>query len=543
MFSSPIGIQAINRGYVGQVSGRQAPQGVDVRVQALGKRLGSSACRNQPRVERSRSFSPLRFLWWASLLLGARAQQTTPFPASMNLSSLSGTDGFVLNVEQANVNSGGSVASAGDVNGDGIADLVIGAPDIAGKSYVVFGRAGLGASGSLALSSLNGTNGFVLNGEARDGSGNSVASAGDVNDDGIADLAIGAFLAAPDGKPQAGKSYVVFGRAGLGSGGSLSFSSLNEMCGFVLNGQAGDESGSSVASAGDVNGDGIVDLVIGARYAPSNTIAGNSYAVCYAVFGRNMPISTEPGNESVCASPIFSSTRMKPSLQTPITSSPSVSKSSAINVPLIAGIAGGAGGLTLSIIAGVVAFLRKRSKTKNKNLEGKIPLPKSAHKNEKDGIATPVGQLYAGFGQVNQASYNSARFNPQEGHYEDPNKWAKELQNNPPRANYVGVNDLDVPPRGKSAAKAPAKIHLAGYEHIPMEGHYSDPNEWANRLQNNPPQPNYVNVNSLESAHRTQRFRGNTACPPRALRPSSCPAERRDGSASERSTAGSLQLQ
>ena len=60
------------------------------------------------------------------------------------------------------------------------------------------------------------------------------------------------------------------------------------------------------------------------------------------------------------------------------------------------------------------------------------------------------------------------------------------------------MNDLDVPPGGKSAAKAPAKIHLAGYEHIPMEGHYSDPNEWANRLQNNPPQPNYVNVNSLE---------------------------------------------
>ena len=55
------------------------------------------------------------------------------------------------------------------MNGDGIADLVIGAPDAnsyAGKSYVVFGRAGLGSNGSLELSSLNGTNGFVLNGEA-----------------------------------------------------------------------------------------------------------------------------------------------------------------------------------------------------------------------------------------------------------------------------------------------------------------------------------------------------------------------------------------
>ena len=128
-----------------------------------------------PGVESSRSFSPLRFLWWASLLVGARAQQTTPFPAAMNLSSLAGMDGFVLNGEAVNDSSGYSVASAGDVNGDGIADLVIGACNgqiLAGKSYVVFGRAGLGSTGSLALSSLNGTNGFVLNGEtAGDASG------------------------------------------------------------------------------------------------------------------------------------------------------------------------------------------------------------------------------------------------------------------------------------------------------------------------------------------------------------------------------------
>ena len=123
------------------------------------------------------------------------------------------------------------------MNGDGIADLVIGAwgaNPYAGKSYVVFGRAGLGSSGSLALSSLNGTSGFVLNGEQPDDySGYSVASAGDVNGDGIADLVIGAhwYLA--------GKSYVVFGRAGLGSGGSLAFSSLNGTNGFVLNGELG----------------------------------------------------------------------------------------------------------------------------------------------------------------------------------------------------------------------------------------------------------------------------------------------------------------
>ena len=57
---------------------------------------------------------------------------------------------------------------------------------------MVFGGAGLGSNGSFELSSLNGTNGFVLNGQANDHSGFSVASAGDVNGDGIADLVIGA---------------------------------------------------------------------------------------------------------------------------------------------------------------------------------------------------------------------------------------------------------------------------------------------------------------------------------------------------------------
>ena len=172
------------------------------------------------------------------------------------------------------------------MNGDGIADFVIGAPTAspggkasAGKSYVIFGRPGLGSGGSLALSSLNGTNGFVLNGEAAgDESGHSVANAGDVNGDGIADLVIGARFASPGNKTGAGKSYVVFGSAGIGSAGSLALSNLNGTNGFVLNGEAlGDRSGISVGSAGDVNGDGIVDLVIGATEANSLPGRATSY--------------------------------------------------------------------------------------------------------------------------------------------------------------------------------------------------------------------------------------------------------------------------
>ncbi|WP_036536232.1 integrin alpha, partial [Neosynechococcus sphagnicola] len=118
----------------------------------------------------------------------------------LNLSSLNGSNGFRINGINASDSSGGSVSSAGDVNGDGIDDLLIGADradpngiDGSGQSYVVFGSTS-GFSSTLSLSSLNGSNGFALNGiAAYDLSGYSVGSAGDVNGDGIDDLMIGAW--------------------------------------------------------------------------------------------------------------------------------------------------------------------------------------------------------------------------------------------------------------------------------------------------------------------------------------------------------------
>jgi microcompartment protein CcmK/EutM len=177
------------------------------------------------------------------------------------------------------------VSSAGDVNGDGFDDLIIGAffadpngDNYAGESFVVFGGVGVGASGTIELSSLNGANGFVLNGiDQGDQSGRSVSSAGDVNGDGFDDLIIGATGAAPNGNKQAGESYVVFGGVGVGASGTIELSSLNGTNGFVLNGiDVRDFSGQSVSSAGDVNGDGVDDLIIGARDQS------------YVVFGRNL---------------------------------------------------------------------------------------------------------------------------------------------------------------------------------------------------------------------------------------------------------------
>ena len=144
--------------------------------------------------------------------------QSTPFAATLALSSLNGVNGFRLDGEAVGDRSGRSVSAAGDINGDGIDDLIVGAyaavPNgiqYSGSSYVVFGQSTPFAA-TLALSSLNGSNGFRLDGEAvSDLSGRSVSGAGDINGDGIDDLIVGAFFADPNGN-NSGSSYVVFGR-------------------------------------------------------------------------------------------------------------------------------------------------------------------------------------------------------------------------------------------------------------------------------------------------------------------------------------------
>jgi hypothetical protein len=150
-------------------------------------------------------------------------------------------------------NFGISVASAGDVNGDGFADLVVGAPgaspggrSLAGTASVFHGSATGVAAAPARL--LEGT-------AAGDYFGRSVASAGDVNGDGFADLVVGAYGADPGGRSLAGTASVFHGSA---TGVAAAPARLLEGA------AAGDAFGSSVASAGDVNGDGFADLVVGA---------------------------------------------------------------------------------------------------------------------------------------------------------------------------------------------------------------------------------------------------------------------------------------
>ncbi|MCA4919312.1 MAG: FG-GAP repeat protein, partial [Roseomonas sp.] len=210
-----------------------------------------------------------------------------------------GTGGFVIHGQDASDFSGFSVASAGDINGDGFADLIIGAywgdaagnaKGNAGDSYVVFGKAsGWGATIDLA-NIASGTGGFIIHGQdGGDFSGNPVASAGDVNGDGFADLIIGARYgdAAGNGKNYAGDSYVVFGKAS-GWGAAIDLTTIAAGTGgFVIHGQDGlDFSGFSVASAGDINGDGFADLIIGASGGDAAGNARSDAGDSYVVFGK-----------------------------------------------------------------------------------------------------------------------------------------------------------------------------------------------------------------------------------------------------------------
>lgn len=206
---------------------------------------------------------------------------------AVNLSAIAaGSGGFVINGQADSDQSGFSVASAGDVNGDGLPDLIVGAIGAsawAGSSYVVFGKTDTTAINLAAVAA--GTGGFIINGQAADDwSGISVASAGDVNGDGLADVIVGAPQSDPSSGADAGRSYVVFGKADTAAVNLSSVAAATPTGGFVINGQtAGDLSGYSVASAGDVNGDGYADLIVG---APQNDAIASDAGRSYVVFGK-----------------------------------------------------------------------------------------------------------------------------------------------------------------------------------------------------------------------------------------------------------------
>ncbi|MEW5986174.1 MAG: FG-GAP-like repeat-containing protein [Chloroflexota bacterium] len=202
-------------------------------------------------------------------------------PAGLNADA-----GWMAESDQANASLGIAARTAGDVNGDGFADIIVGAhlydgvqPD-EGAAFVWLGSVN-GINGGIPGVPTN-SSWMVTSGQAYAYLGVSIGTAGDVNGDGYSDVIIGA-SGYDTSQGDAGKAYVYHGSAsGLGSSAQ-----------WITEGDNADaEYGRSVSTAGDVNGDGYADVIVGAPFYNALPTTGGR---AYVYYGTAMGLGTTAG--------------------------------------------------------------------------------------------------------------------------------------------------------------------------------------------------------------------------------------------------------
>jgi hypothetical protein len=215
--------------------------------------------------------------------------------ATLNALTLDGTDGFIIEGSAASQQLGLAISGLGDVDGDrtdnesedDIADFAISytTGDNRGGVFVVFGSRQLPAVISATDLSLDGSlNALQIIGvDAGDATGSSIASAGDMNGDGLNEILIGAPTAGVGAPAGGGTAYIIFGStSGFSANGQLLLSAMTGPRGFSIYGEgtgATQRFGSSVSGAGDVNGDGLDDVIVGAPGDAPGTDTGAAYVL------------------------------------------------------------------------------------------------------------------------------------------------------------------------------------------------------------------------------------------------------------------------